>query len=89
MNWCTLQDKQICDWPKNANCKPTAPATSPRPLKETAKPVKIPVKPPKEPEHTYHDTPPVPSKPVHTKPSTGTSSNVGNKPTLINCKYNS
>ncbi|XP_026329984.1 probable chitinase 10 isoform X2 [Hyposmocoma kahamanoa] len=81
------QDKQICDWPKNANCKPTAPATSPRPLKETAKPVKIPVKPPKEPEHTYHDTPPVPSKPVHTKPSTGTSSDVGNKPALINSRY--
>lgn len=84
MNWCNLQEKQICDWPKNANCQPTA--TTPRPLKNTAKPVKKPVKPPTEPEHSYHDTP-VPSKPVHTKPSTGTSLGVGNKPALINCKH--
>lgn len=83
-NWIgvIVQEKLICDWPKNAKCKPTAPATTPRPLKETAKPDKKPVKPSKEPEHIHHDTL-IPSKPVHSEPS----SEVGNKPALINCKH--
>lgn len=67
-----FQEKQICDWPKNAQCK-TGPTTS--------KPVVT--EPIPEPTQTVTNHPIEEATPKPTQP--GTLPDLPNKPDLLNC----
>ncbi|KAI5633063.1 glycosyl hydrolases family 18 domain-containing protein [Phthorimaea operculella] len=88
------QEKSICDWPKSAKCKASAPAKPAVPVKPTSPPKPITSKPTPEPqpaednypEHVHHETPPHPTKPVGVVPGPGTSVEAS-KPQLLNTRY--
>ncbi|XP_073944065.1 chitinase 10 isoform X2 [Choristoneura fumiferana] len=54
------EDKQICDWPRNAKCKSKSSMTTPKPFEMPSKPSS---------EHRPTQQPPKPAKPISNKPT--------------------
>ncbi|XP_026742791.1 probable chitinase 10 isoform X2 [Trichoplusia ni] len=94
------QEKQICDWPKNAKCKRKSgpiTTTSTSTTTTTSRPVEIDIETRPQAGHDVHDhsqahqhgsqhSYPMPSKPLG-KPFTGTQPEISPKPALLNSRY--